>query len=106
MNKKPYDILTDFKGSGDNTVDAVALCIMHHRKKKIGLKAIYLKQPFFDRFRNWVAKGYKETEGKEMDPESPLSFDHVNIEKGSIFQSKPILAEQFDDFSRNMLKLN
>ena len=41
-----------------------------------------------------------------MDPESPLSFDHVNIEKGSIFQSKPILAEQFDDFSRNMLKLN
>jgi hypothetical protein len=104
MPNKPYNILTDYKGSGNNIVDAIALCIMYHRKKKIGLKAIHLKPPVYDQFKKWFIKEYEVTQGKKFSEEILISFDKVDIEKGSIFQSNPILPEYYEDFTRNMVK--
>ena len=97
MSYKPYNILTDYKGSGNSVVDAIAGCIIAYRKRKIGLAAIHIKQPYYDQFKRWMEQnmGRKFQEGEFM------SFDNVNIELGSFLQTREIMPETFNEYTKN-----
>ena len=98
MIKKNYDITKDYRACGNMAIDGVASCIMYHRKLKIGLRAIYLKPFWYELFK----KGTINILGRPLEEGEFLSMDGINIEKGSLFQSKPILPETFNDFTKNM----
>jgi hypothetical protein len=102
---KPYNILTDYRPENNKVVDSLALIIMQFRKRKLALKAIYVKEPLYGYFKKWVEDEYKKVEGKSIPEGSPLSFDKVNIEKGSIFQVNIFQVETFNDFNNNNIKL-
>ena len=91
---KSYNILTDYKATGNKAIDAVASCIMWHRKRRLALKAIYLKPMYYD----WFKRGVEILQGRELLEGELLNMDAVNIEKGSTFQSKPILPKLWNDF--------
>lgn len=91
MNKRAYNILTDYRATGNKAIDAVASCIIWHRQRNIALKAIHLKEPYY----SWFFMGVEVLQGKPLEDETPLSMDGVQIEKGSRFQSKPILPERW-----------
>ena len=99
--KKPYDITKDYKPSGNGIVDMLAICIISHRKNRIGLKTIYLKEPFYSKFKDWITKEYQRVEGTPFPEGAPLSFDKVDIEKGSRFQLDAMSVETFIDFNQN-----
>lgn len=87
--KKPYNILTDYVPTGCKAIDAVASCIMFHRERKIALKAIHLKQPYYD----WFKVGTEILQGRKLEEGELMAMDGVDIELGSRFQSKTILPE-------------
>lgn len=89
MGKRAYDITRDYKPTGCKAIDAVASCIIFHRQRKIALKAIHLKQPYYD----WFKMGTEVLQGKSIEEGQQLSMDGVEIELGSRFQSKSILPE-------------
>lgn len=93
MSKKPYNILTDYKSVGNKAIDAVASCICWHRERKIALKAIFLTEIYYD----WFRAGIEVLNGGPLQEGQQMTFDAVNIEKGSSFQSKPILPQRWDD---------
>jgi hypothetical protein len=75
--KKPYDILRDYKSCGNIAIDTVASCIIWHRKRHIGLKAIYLKTYYYDLFK----RGTELMLGRTLEEGELLMMDHVNIER-------------------------
>lgn len=93
MSKKPFNIATDYKSFGNKAMDAVASCILWHREQKIALKAIHLKQPYYD----WFKKGVEVLQGHPLEDGQLMTFDAVNIEKGDRFQLKPVLPERWED---------
>jgi hypothetical protein len=95
---KPFNILTDYKGSNNRAVDAVASCIMYFRKRHIGLKAIHLKEPYYSQFLKWTESNL----GRKLEDGELVQFDKVDIDKGSVFQIKEIQPEYFEDYTRNM----
>lgn len=91
MSKRAYDITRDYKATGNKAIDAVASCIIYHRQRRVALKAIHLKQPYYD----WFKMGVEVLQGKPLEDDQPLAMDGVDIELGSRFQSKPILPEEW-----------
>ena len=91
MAKRAYNILRDYQPTGNKAIDAVASCIMWHRERNIALKAIHLKQPYYD----WFKMGVEVLQGKPLEEDQLLSMDAVEIELGSKFQSKAILPERW-----------
>jgi hypothetical protein len=100
MNK-PYNILTDYKPSGNTICDSLAICIMEHRKKRIAIKTIHLKDPYYSKFRAWVEYEYRKVEGVPYPEGAPLSFDKVNIDLASKLQVNPVSVETYDDYNQN-----
>lgn len=101
MSKK-YDITKDYKPCGNRTIDTVASMIIWHRNRKIALKTIYVKQPYYDRFM----EGLEKLMGRKLEDGELMSFDAVNIEKASFLQVTPFSAERFDDFNHNIGYVN
>jgi hypothetical protein len=89
MSKRAYDILRDYRATGNKAIDAVASCIMWHRQRKIALKAIHLKEHYYD----WFRTGVEVLQGKRLEDGQLMQFDGVDIEKGSRFQREAILPE-------------
>lgn len=90
-NKRPYDITRDYRPCGNKAIDRVAVCIIWHQQRKIALKAIHLKEMYYD----WFRKGVEILQGSRLEDETPLQMYGVNIEKGDRFQTKPILPERW-----------
>ena len=81
--------MRDFRPTGNKAIDGVASCIMWHRERRIALKAIHLKELYYD----WFRKGVEVLQGKPLEDGQLMQFDGVNIEKGGRFQRAVILPE-------------
>lgn len=88
-NKRPYDITRDFKATGNKAIDAVASCLIWHQQRKVALKAVHLKEPYY----SWFKMGVELLQGAPLEDGQGLSFNSVEIEKGSRFQVNYILPE-------------
>lgn len=108
MSKKPYNILKDYRATGNKAVDGVASCIMYHRERKIALDTIWLSHKYFD----WYAAGISvlcglkpfdrdglreqgvlgETENGDL----YFLMDNVKIMKGNRFQTKSIIPQKWE----------
>lgn len=91
-----YNIVTDYKATGNKALDGAASCIIYHRKKNIALAAIYLKPLYYE----WFKKGTEILLGRELEEGELMTMDGVNIELGSIFQSVAILPKLWSDHQR------
>src|SRR5579872_2892947 len=80
-NKRPYDITRDYVPCGNRVIDACAACIVWHQRRQIALKALHLKEIYYD----WFRKGVEILQGAELDPEAPLQMYGIDIEKGDRF---------------------
>ena len=98
---KPYNILTDYKASGNTICDSLAICIIEHRKRKVAIKAIHLQNPYFDKFKMWVEYEYRRVNGEPYPEGALLSFDKVDINLASPLQIKPMSIETYNDFNKN-----
>ena len=79
-------------------LNALASCIDWHQKRKIGLASISLKPALYDRFVQtmWRINGAPIEEG------TPFEICKVEIKKGSIFQVREMLPEQWKDYQNNI----
>ena len=81
--------MRDYRATGNRAIDGVASCIIWHRQRGIALKAIHLKEMYYD----WFRMGVEVLQGKPLEEGQLMQFDGVNIEKGSRLQRSAILAE-------------
>lgn len=93
MNRKRFDLEKDYRPTGNKAMDGVASCILWHRLKKIALRAIFLKQPYYD----WFRAGVELLQGKKLEEGQMMTFDSVNIEVGTRFQNEVILPQRWED---------
>lgn len=91
--KKQFDIEKDARTTGVLSVDMVSTCILFYRRRQRALKAIYLKPALYASFRLWVILnvGSEAVEGRQ------LEYDGVNIEAGSMFQSKSLVVDFWEE---------
>ncbi|WP_315823014.1 hypothetical protein [Paraflavitalea speifideaquila] len=89
--KRPYDITKDFRPTGCKAIDQVASCIIFYQQRCIALKAIHLKEPYY----SWFKMGLEVLNGRPMLEGEEMAFNGIDIEKGSRFQTDPILPERW-----------
>lgn len=91
---------SDYQPTFNKQIDFCANLIACARQQNRPIKTLSLKPVNFEWFKSGVktlmdhAKAPKE-DIESVDNENVLMFDGVNIEKGSIFQSKPIIIEYY-----------
>lgn len=89
MDKRPFNIATDYVKQHNLAVDMCAACILFYRERKKPLKAIYLKPRYYALFQHWVA----EKTNEETALTSGFEFDGVRIEQGSKIQANSLSVE-------------
>jgi hypothetical protein len=97
-----YNILKDYQPTGNKAIDNAAAIVMWHRKRNIALKAIHIKQPYYD----WFKRGTEIILGRELEEGEMMSIDAVYIELGSRFQSTPMVAQTWKDYQKETATLN
>jgi hypothetical protein len=93
MEKKPFNLETDYQRQHNLAVDMCAACILHNRKRARALKTIYLWPRYYALFQHWVS----EQAGIAKALTSTYQFDGVNIEEGSRLQSEPLVVEYWPE---------
>jgi hypothetical protein len=71
---------------------------MWHDNHKIGLMSIALKPSLYKRFVDMMNK----INGEPFEEGTPFEICHVQIIKGSIFQTREMLPEQWRDYQNNI----
>ena len=79
-------------------LNMLASCIDWHSKRKIALASISLKPALYERFVQTMWK----INGAPMEEGTPFEICKVEIKKGSIFQVREMLPEQWKDFQHNI----
>ncbi len=98
---RAYDIAKDYRATGNKVMDTVASILIWHQNRKIPLKSISIKEPYYGRFKQEVEK----LQGHPLEDEQPLSFNSVNIERGSFLQRSIMLVEKWP-VSKPLIHLN
>ena len=83
---------SNYKTTGNKAIDMCANLIGCARERSMPVKALHLKPIMYE----WFKSGVTVLMDKELDSETRLEFDTVNICKGSKFQTKDIVIEYYE----------
>lgn len=82
-----------FESTGNGAIDLCMNIIYAARQHNMPLKALHLNKAHYE----WFIGGVHVLMGRELEPGELPMLDGVNIEKGETFQTKPVVAEYYED---------
>lgn len=85
-----YDF-SEYKPTYNKAIDQCANIIAVARVNLLPLKALHLSHIYYE----WFKSGVQTLMNKPVLEDELLQFDGVDIEKGSKYQSKPIILEYY-----------
>ena len=80
-----------YERTHNTAIDQCASIIGVARDRNVGIKALHLKPIYFE----WFKSGVQTLMNRPLNEDEKLQFDGVDIEKGSVFQSKNISIEYY-----------
>ena len=81
-----------YEPTHNKTIDLCANLICNARYHKMPLKSLHLTPLYYE----WYKSGVQTLMNRPLLDEELLEFDGVNIEKGSKYQSKPVILEYYE----------
>jgi hypothetical protein len=82
---------SQFQATGNKAIDECANLIACAREQNMSVKALHLKPSYY----SWFKSGVEILSGKALEIGQQMQFDGVDIEKGTIFQSKDCVIEYY-----------
>lgn len=86
-----------FEPTYNKAIDHCANIICCARANNKPVKALHLQPSFYEWFKGGVKELMKDKES--ADTLDQMNFDGVEIHKSSIFQTKPIIIEYYDQLN-------
>ena len=82
---------SEFQATGNKAIDECANLIACAREQNMAVKSLHLKPSYY----SWFKSGVEILSGQALEVDQQMQFDGVNIEKGTIFQSKDCVIEYY-----------
>ena len=82
---------SDYEATHNKAIDFCANLIAAARKQNTPVKALHLKPSYYE----WFKSGVQILMNKDLLPEEKMQFDSVDIELGTVFQTKMVVIEYY-----------